>query len=34
LLEFLQKLRELSGGKPVGFKLCIGSGASSAICKA
>ncbi len=24
LLEFLQKLRELSGGKPVGFKLAIG----------
>jgi len=24
LLEFLQGLRELSGGKPVGFKLCIG----------
>lgn len=24
LLEFLDRLRELSGGKPVGFKLCIG----------
>ncbi|MBP7370146.1 MAG: FMN-binding glutamate synthase family protein [Arenimonas sp.] len=24
LLQFIQKLRELSGGKPVGFKLCIG----------
>lgn len=24
LLEFLGRLRELSGGKPVGFKLCIG----------
>jgi glutamate synthase domain-containing protein 2 len=24
LLSFLQQLRELSGGKPVGFKLCIG----------
>ncbi|HEX6915137.1 MAG TPA: FMN-binding glutamate synthase family protein [Chitinophagaceae bacterium] len=24
LLRFLQLLRELSGGKPVGFKLCIG----------
>ena len=24
LLEFLQRLRELCGGKPVGFKLCIG----------
>jgi len=24
LLEFVAQLRELSGGKPVGFKLCIG----------
>lgn len=24
LLQFVKKLRELSGGKPVGFKLCIG----------
>lgn len=24
LLNFVQKLRELSGGKPVGFKLCVG----------
>jgi len=24
MIEFIQKLRELSGGKPVGFKLCIG----------
>ncbi len=24
LLEFVQELRELSGGKPVGFKLCLG----------
>jgi glutamate synthase domain-containing protein 2 len=24
LLAFIEKLRELSGGKPVGFKLCIG----------
>lgn len=24
LLEFIARLRELSGGKPVGFKLCIG----------
>ena len=24
LLQFVQKLRELSGGKPVGFKFCIG----------
>lgn len=25
LLNFVQRLRDLSGGKPVGFKLCIGS---------
>jgi glutamate synthase domain-containing protein 2 len=25
LLRFVKRLRELSGGKPVGFKLCIGS---------
>jgi glutamate synthase domain-containing protein 2 len=24
LLQFVQRLRDLSGGKPVGFKLCIG----------
>src|SRR5699024_7522383 len=24
LLQFLQRLRELCGGKPVGFKLCLG----------
>ncbi len=24
LLNFVQRLRELSGGKPVGFKLCVG----------
>jgi glutamate synthase domain-containing protein 2 len=24
LLGFVQKLRELSGGKPIGFKLCVG----------
>ena len=24
LMEFLQKLRDFSGGKPVGFKLCVG----------
>lgn len=24
LLELIQKMRELSGGKPIGFKLCIG----------
>lgn len=35
LLEFVAQLRELSGGKPVGFKLCIGSRAEFlAICKA
>lgn len=25
LLEFIDELRDLSGGKPVGFKLCVGS---------
>ncbi len=25
LLQFIKSLRELSGGKPIGFKLCIGS---------
>jgi glutamate synthase domain-containing protein 2 len=35
LMEFLQRLRELSGGKPVGFKLCVGRrGDFFAICKA
>jgi len=35
LLEFLARLRELSGGKPVGFKLCIGRRTDFfAICKA
>mgnify|MGYP000029413919 CR=1 FL=1 len=35
LLHFIQKLRELSGGKPVGFKLCIGNPAEFlSICKA
>lgn len=24
MMQFIQKLRELSGGKPIGFKLCIG----------
>lgn len=24
MVQFIQKLRELSGGKPIGFKLCIG----------
>jgi glutamate synthase domain-containing protein 2 len=35
MLEFLARLRELSGGKPVGFKLCIGHRWEFlAICKA
>jgi len=35
LLEFVAQLRELSGGKPVGFKLCIGHRTEFlAICKA
>lgn len=35
LLEFVAQLRELSGGKPVGFKLCIGKKHEFlAICKA
>ncbi len=35
LLEFVARLRELSGGKPVGFKLCIGKKSEFlAICKA
>lgn len=35
LLEFIQKLRELSGGKPTGIKLCIGKRREFlAICKA
>lgn len=35
LLEFIQRLRGLSGGKPVGFKLCVGSRAEFlSICKA
>ncbi len=35
LLQFVQKLRQLSGGKPVGFKLCIGRKVEFlAICKA
>ncbi|WP_129713964.1 FMN-binding glutamate synthase family protein [Pedobacter sp. SYP-B3415] len=35
LLAFLQTLRKLSGGKPVGFKLCIGRKSEFfAICKA
>jgi glutamate synthase domain-containing protein 2 len=35
LLEFVNRLRELSGGKPVGFKLCIGIRSEfMSICKA
>jgi glutamate synthase domain-containing protein 2 len=35
LLDFLDQLRDLSGGKPVGFKLCIGNRWEFlAICKA
>ncbi len=35
LLEFVAELRRLSGGKPVGFKLCIGDPVEfAAICKA
>jgi len=35
LLEFVAQLRELSGGKPVGFKLCIGYKTEfMSICKA
>jgi glutamate synthase domain-containing protein 2 len=35
LCEFIAQLREMSGGKPIGFKLCIGSRTEfMAICKA
>ena len=35
LIQFIQKVREASGGKPVGFKLCIGHKSEFiAICKA
>jgi glutamate synthase domain-containing protein 2 len=35
LLEFVARLRELSGGKPVGFKLCVGHRSEFlGICKA
>lgn len=35
LIKFVQQLRELSGGKPVGFKLCIGRKSEFlSICKA
>ena len=34
MVEFIKKLRELSGGKPIGFKLCIGNKSEFlAICK-
>ncbi len=35
MMNFIKRLRELSGGKPIGFKLCIGRKAQFiAICKA
>lgn len=35
MVAFIKKLRELSGGKPIGFKLCIGNKCEFiAICKA
>ena len=35
LLEFVKELRNLSGGKPIGFKLCVGKRSEFlAICKA
>nr|MDQ2994309.1 FMN-binding glutamate synthase family protein [Pseudomonadota bacterium] len=35
LLEFIQQLRELSGGKPIGIKLCLGAHSEfMSICKA
>jgi glutamate synthase domain-containing protein 2 len=35
LIEFIAEMRELSGGKPAGFKLCVGSRVDVlAICKA
>lgn len=35
LMQFVQQLRELSGGKPVGFKLCLGKRSEFfSICKA
>lgn len=34
-MAFVARLRELAGGKPVGFKLCVGSRVDVlAICKA
>ena len=35
MMHFVKQLRELSGGKPVGFKLCIGRASEFvAVCKA
>ncbi len=35
MVEFIQTLRDLSGGKPIGFKLCIGRKSEFiSICKA
>lgn len=35
MMQFIARLRELSGGKPVGFKLCIGNAWEfAALCKA
>lgn len=35
MMQFIKKLRELSGGKPIGFKLCVGRKSQFiAICKA
>ena len=35
LMQFVQQLRELSGGKPIGFKMCIGKAEEfSALCHA
>ena len=35
MVAFIQKLRDLSGGKPIGFKLCVGIRSEFlAICKA
>ena len=35
MMSFLQRLRDLSGGKPVGFKLCVGQpGEIAALCHA
>jgi len=35
MMQFIQQLRELSGGKPIGFKLCVGRTSEViALCKA